>query len=178
MAQPVSDSRLFILKKDDNYGLGRTCMVKSWKVLAPANVGVRIVINNTELKLDNTDEKSDLLDGIFFDMEKIRKALRDIIPMTPDENELALIESSMFSAQLTAISHYNSFPARYLDNFFFSGTLYTYFIPFDLRTGEKVFPKQIDIEEVYIKTKQALEFDTKYENKNLSTKKMLKLELD
>lgn len=163
---PEYDTRVFILKKDNNYGLGRTCLVKSWKVITPDNVGVKIIIDGIELKIPDSEEKDLsnhlILDGRSFDLPVIINYLRSIIPMSEEENNLCLIEASIFSAQMSATSYYNYFPLSIFNSLLFTGNMYTHFIPYDITTGRYLFPEQIDIEEVFVKPKVTVENEKKF----------------
>jgi hypothetical protein len=144
---PVFDTRDVSVKFDQHFTLARTCLVKSWKIKTE-NIKVKLHINSIELDLD-------CIDGINFDFATIRQELRDLLPMSEKENELYVLESTLFAAQMMAIQYYSYFPAKLLNDFYFTGSLATTFLPYDLE-GKPIKLDVIDIEEVYIKPPNVL----------------------
>jgi len=145
LSRPKYYTRLVSLKREEGYGIGRTTMIKRWKVL-DANVKVRMRVNGVDIDLD-------FLDGIEFDAEKIRRELRDIIPCSKQENDLCAAETTIFGAQLSSTEYYRYFPSSMLFDMIFTGDLCITFVP----QGENL-PDTIAIEEEYaLSEKQVLD---------------------
>ncbi len=145
---PVLETRDVNVKFDQHFTMARTCLVKSWKIKTE-NIKVKLHVNNIEVDLD-------CIDGVNFDFPTIRQALRDVLPMSEKENELCVLEATLFAAQFTAVQYYSYFPAKLMNDFYFTGTLSTTFLPYDLE-GKPIKLDVVDIEEVYIKPSNLLE---------------------
>lgn len=136
---PKFYSRSVTLDKNQQYGVGRTTLVKKWKIITP-NIKAKIIINGIPLNID-------FLDGIEFDIPKIREYLKNIIPLTYEENELCILESTIYGSILNCMDHYKYFPINQLENYLFTGDLCIKFEPFDDTIN---FPDKIDIIEEHI----------------------------
>jgi hypothetical protein len=139
LSAPKSLTRISELRNEHGYGIGRTALIKRWKILDPEIKGI--------LKINNIPINLDYLDGTNFDLCKIRQSLRDIIPESKEDNDLYVAESTMFGSQLEAINYYKYFPVKQLSNYLFTGTLC---ITFDLCKSEGNIPEKISIEEELI----------------------------
>lgn len=53
--------------------------------------------------------------------------MRATVPITPEENELCMIEDVLFGNQLAATEYYRFFPSRFLADFIFTGDLKIWF---------------------------------------------------
>lgn len=133
------NTRVFSIYKENCFQIGRTAMIKSWKVLDD-NVKITIIINSTPLKLD-------FLDGKYFDMSMIRGYINDIIPETTEDNILCNIESTLFGAQLMAYEHYKHITDEELWKYMFTAGLSIEFEVETIDNGE--IPDEVKIEEVY-----------------------------
>jgi len=133
--EPKYFTRISYLKRDEGYGIGRTSMIRRWKIVSE-KVKATLRINGVKIGLD-------FLDGINFDVEEIRKGLRSLIPETEEEQELCIIENNLFGTQLLATEYYRYFPVSHLFNMIFTGGLC---VTFDIE-GEQL--EKIKIEEEY-----------------------------
>jgi hypothetical protein len=140
--EPKYQTRTIDLKKDQEYGISRTCLIKNLKIIEP-NITGTMIINGVKIKSD--DNTFDFLDGKNFDIEKIRKTLRDIIPINEEENNLCAVESTLFGTQLQATEYYTYFSTEYLFNMIFTGSLC---VLFEFSSSEKI-PDIIQLEEIY-----------------------------
>jgi len=138
LEQPKFFTRCLSINDKHKYGIARTTLVKKWKIKTP-NVRAKLTINGLPIELD-------YLDGKEFDITKIRTSLRDIIPLSKEENDLCIIESTIFGSQIQAMEHYKYFPIEKLNEYIFTGDLCIIFNPYD---GEN-FPEEFEIEETHI----------------------------
>lgn len=152
--QPKICTRIIKLKKEQNYSIERTGLVKRWKILTP-NIKAKLYINNTELYIDNSDIN---FDGINFDIPIIRNYIRNLIPMDENENILCNIEGTLLLPQIKAMEHYAYFPLKLIDDFIFTGDIMISFEPswIDNSINSLTFPDTILIEEEYILSKVRL----------------------
>jgi hypothetical protein len=134
---PICISREVDLRLDQGYGIGRTGLISSWKVL-DEGVKLNMFVNGLRVGLES-------LNGSEFNISKIRNELRDLVPFTEEETKLCNIESTIFGTQLLATEFYRYFPSKYLFDFIFTGDLCITFKPAD-----KKFPEKISIEETYV----------------------------
>jgi len=142
---PKYYTRMVSLKREEGYGIGRTTMIKRWKVTDP-NVKLKMRINGVDIDLD-------CLDGVEFHSSKIRRQLRELVPCSKQENDLCAAESTMFGTQLSATEYYRYFPESVLFDLIFTGDLCITFVP----EGDD-FPDNISIEEEYaLSEKQVLD---------------------
>ena len=136
LEKPIHITRKVFLNQDQGYGIGRTGLISSWKVLD--DYQLQMFVNGLRVDLD-------FLDGKEFDIAKIRSALRDVIPMSEEETQLCNIEATLFGTQLLGTEFYRYFPSKYLFDYIFTGELCITFEPM-----EKFLPKRIEIEETYV----------------------------
>lgn len=136
--KPKYYTRLAHLRDDEMYGIGRTTLVKRWSIISPG-VTATMVINGVHIALEG-------MDGRNFDCCYIRRALRDIIPMSPTENMLCNAEATLFGTQLLSTEYYRYFPTLFLSDMIFTGELCVHFIP---SCSSGTLPPRIDIEEEY-----------------------------
>ena len=136
LSHPILKKRQTQLRVDQGYGIGRTALINSWKITTPGIVA-RIAINGVVVSLP--DEKDH-----YFPVSKLRQTLREVLPFTPEENELVRIDSSVYSSQLLATEHYRYFPSNFLFDLIFTGELCITFI------FEGDVPEKIDLEEEYV----------------------------
>lgn len=133
--EPIYETRQTKLKYDQSYGIGRTTLVKKWKITSPG-VTAKLCINGIVVDLP-------FMDGITFDVKQIRDYLRNIIPCSEEDNKLCVAESTIFGSQILATEYYSYFPSHKLFDFIFTGELSVSFIPNNMY-------HDIDIEEEFI----------------------------
>lgn len=136
LEKPIFIKRKVFLNRDQGYGIGRTGLISSWKILD--DVKVKMSVNGIPVELD-------FLDGKEFDVEKIRYALRDLIPYTAEDTQLCNVEATLFGTQLLGTEYYRYFPSKYLFDFIFTGELCITFNPIGSKS-----PERIDMEETYV----------------------------
>lgn len=142
LSHPIFKKRQTQLRLDQGYGIGRTALINSWKITTP---GIKARININGIMITPPDEKDQ-----YFSMPKLRQMLREILPFTPEDNELVRVDSAVYSSQLLATEHYRYFPVKFLFDLIFTGELCIVFV-FD----ENV-PEKIDIEEEYVLSESQL----------------------
>jgi len=133
--RPKYYTRQTQLRADQGYGIGRTALIRNWKITTP---GIKAI-----LKINNEPINIIGLDGINFNLSEIREKLREIIPETSEENALCNIESVLFGTQLLAVEHYRYFPTKCLFDYIFTADLC---VTFEFPELEDI-PDKIDIEE-------------------------------
>ena len=133
---PIYITRNVHLKHDQGYGIGRTGLIKSWKVITP-DIKLKMYINGTHINLD-------FLDGVYFDIPKIRANLRDILPECAETTNLCNIDSTLFGTQLLGTEYYRYFPSDFLFDFIFTGDLC---ITFD---SDQKLPPFVELEEEFV----------------------------
>lgn len=138
--KPIYQYRSIILKQEQQYAITHTALIKSWKIVTP-NVMAEMYINGISVKLSEDEQ-------YHFDLSKIREDLRELLPCTPTENKLCLIESSLYGTQLLAVPHYRYFPVKFLWDFIFTGELHITFKFYS--TNQEQIPVRIDIIEEYV----------------------------
>lgn len=155
MELPRLLTRKIDLRDHQQYAINHTSLVKKWKIIEE-NISAYIIINGVLIK--PTKEFS-FLDGKEFDMEKIRKIARDMIPYNNRTTNLCNMESSLFSSSLLAIEHYKYFDTKYLNNFAFTGDMCIYFKLYhtDPNLKNAGFPQRVSIEETYVLSDAQLE---------------------
>lgn len=136
-SNPIFKKRQTQLRAEQGYGIGRTALIRSWKITTPGIVA-KLVINDIVV----SSEKQE------FSVPGLRDKLRDALPFTPEENELIRIDSAVYSSQLQATEHYRYFPTKFLFDLIFTGDLC---ITFKLRSesGEDI-PEKVELEEEYV----------------------------
>jgi len=140
---PKYYTRATELRSEQDYGIGRTTLVRSWKIITP-NVKGKLQINGVTMDMPE-------LDGKYFNIPFIRSTIRDLIPSTKEENDLYIAESTIFGAQLTSTEFYKYFPTSYLFDFLFTGGICTMFKLEHEIEGESV-PDIVKIEEEFVLT--------------------------
>lgn len=139
--KPIHISRKVYLNRDQGYGIGRTGLISSWKVLDTEefpDIKLKMFINGLYVDLP-------FLNGKEFNVSKIREALRDVVPESPEDTLLCNIDSTLFGTQLLGTEFYRYFPSKYLFDYIFTGELCITFEPVD-----KSCPQRIEIQETYV----------------------------
>lgn len=139
LESPKYYTRLTQLCNDQDYGIGRTTLVKRWKILTPGITAI-LKVNDIPIIIDG-------MDGINFDIPWIRGQLRDIIPCSSEENMLCNAEATLFGTQLLGLEYYRYFSTSFLFNYIFTGELCMSFV---LTSVDGILPERVDIEEEYI----------------------------
>lgn len=140
LQHPILKRRKVQLRVDQGYGIGRTALINSWKITTPG-ISARIQINSITISSPEEKDRN-------FSAAKIRQKLREVLPFTPEENELVRIDSAVYSSQLLATEHYRYFPSNLLFDLIFTGELC---ITFQLETDSgHNLPEKIDLEEEYV----------------------------
>jgi hypothetical protein len=139
LSEPKVFIRITSLKKEEGFGIGRTTLIKNWKLTNP-NHTAKILVNGIQL----TEAQNN------FNISKIREDLRDLIPETSEENTRARLESNFFSGQLECLEHFSYFPSKFMFNFLFTGGLC---ITFQLSEN---YGDKVEIEECYVLSKAVL----------------------
>ena len=136
LENPIHISRKVFLNQDQGYGIGRTGLIASRRVID--DYRLKMYVNGLYVDLP-------FLDGKEFNIAKIREALRDVIPMTEEETQLCNIEATLFGTQLLGTEYYRYFPSKFLFNYIFTGELCITFEPMETHQ-----PQRIEIEETYV----------------------------
>lgn len=118
LPEPKYYTRQVQLRADQGNGVSRTVLARRWKILTPGITAI-LKINGIEISPDYITG----LDGVNFDLADIRKQLRELIPMSPEENNLCRAEATLFGTQLLATEYYRYMPTKFLFDCVFTGEL-------------------------------------------------------
>lgn len=138
LKEPKYYTRLISINSNNNYGIARTTMIKRWTITTPGVTG-KLKINGILLDIP-------ILDGKTFDIGAIRAYIRDLVPISSEEHNLCILESTLFGTQISATEYYRYFPLTILFDMIFTGDLAIYFV---LESEEGEVPDKVDIEEEY-----------------------------
>ncbi len=152
------DSRKMVLKKGQQYGIGRTCMIKRLSLLTE-NIKLTMHINGFPLKIPILTDS-----GTEFDIPLIRKYIQELIPMTNEETDLCAIEATIFGAQLSAIEFYKELDPQELFNYLFTATLAVTFQVEYTNFVDKELPDEIELEEEYILSDKQIQAKSSTDN--------------
>ena len=139
LAEPIFHIRTTPLRAEQGYGVGRTALVKRWTILEPGITAI-MNVNGAPVSLPG-------MDGRTFDVPSIRAALREAIPMTPEENELCRVDSTLYGTQLLSTEFYRYFPSSHLFDLIFTGELCVTFALLTADGSEP--PERVQLEEEY-----------------------------
>ena len=130
-------SREFKIYKKDNYKIPSIGLIKSWKWKEKCSITPIF----DGYKLNKKFNKS-------IDMKDIRKYIRDIIPMSPEENELTQLEGYFYEQQLNAVEWYPNVSNQDFFNSIFNQHVNVYLVINEdidcLTVEEEFFDRKID----------------------------------
>jgi hypothetical protein len=132
---PKYFTRKTFITSEQGYGIGRTSLVKSWRIVTPGITAI-MKINGIKIKIKGHDGRN-------FDIKYIREYLSNIYPMTREENDLVIVDSTLYGTQLLAVEYYRYFPVSFLFDMIFTGELCVVFV---LSSSKGKIPQRVDIE--------------------------------
>ena len=136
------DTRTYKLDKRNDFKFRNICLLKSIKINKNREIrNISIIINDVEIKPTKINANN-----VIFDMELMRKHMRDVLGMDDEENNLIRLETTFVFNDLQAISFYKNVDHKLLKNFLFVNEDIK--ITFNV-TAAKI-PDYLDVEEEYI----------------------------
>jgi hypothetical protein len=136
------DTRTYKLDKRNEFKFRNVCLLKSIKINKNREIrNISIIINEVEIKPTKINANN-----VIFDIELIRKHMRDVLGMDEEENNLIRLETTFVFNDLQAISFYKNVDHKLLKNFLFVNEDIK--ITFNV-TAAKI-PDYLDVEEEYI----------------------------
>jgi phosphoribulokinase len=111
-----TETRSFRVQAATEYKIPNISLVSKYIVpMDKKNRDFRLNINGVEVESSYQDKNN-----IYFDFKEIRDRLRDIIPMTKEENDLAALETTFQYNSLCAMNAY-----KYLPKYVFNESIFT-----------------------------------------------------
>lgn len=133
-------TRSFRVQYQNEYKIGNISLVSKYIIPKVSRYdSYKIDINGVVLDESYSDKEN-----IYFDFARIREELRDIIPMTKQENDMSALETTLAYNSLCAMNAYKTLPKSVFNNTIFTNQdLCVKLIP----KGE--FKKTIELQEEY-----------------------------
>lgn len=139
-----TETRSFRVQAANNYKIPNISLVSKYIVPKDKkNHDYRLNINGVELESSYQDNSN-----IYFDFKEIRDRLRDIIPMSKEENDLSALETTFAYNSLCAMNAYKYLPRKvFNESIFTNQDLSVCVIPQKMDSNNKVIEMS---EEYYI----------------------------
>lgn len=136
------DTRTYKLDKRNDFKFRNICLLKSIKINKNREIrNISMIINDVEIKPTKINANN-----VIFDIELMRKHMRDVLGMDDEENNLIRLETTFVYNDLQAMSFYKNVDHKILKNYLFVNE--------DLQITFKVtaakIPDYLDAEEQYI----------------------------
>lgn len=127
-----TETRSFRVQSTNGYKIPNISLVTKYIVPKDKkNKDYRLHINGVTLESSYTDTNS-----VYFDFKEIRDRLRDIIPMSKEENDLAALETTFQYNSLCAMNAYKYLPKScFNESIFTNQDLAVFIVP---QKGENV----------------------------------------